>query len=154
MWSSHFRYLLIHCPQSSISGRRGYHGKTKHWANDIHWCQAFAPSQTRAVQWIKFSRPEPWRSLGVYENPDITIETPFEVWMDIMTRKVDGQQMFMEQKYTVDGDLALLIELFQKQTDWKQICNTNGSCKGLGKNIIHILTCLFARVRRCISGHN
>lgn len=51
---------------------------------------------------------------GSKENPDITIETPFELWMDIMTGKADGQQMFMDQKYKVDGDLSLMIQLFQK----------------------------------------
>jgi hypothetical protein len=54
---------------------------------------------------------------GDKENPDITIETPFEIWMDIMTGKADGQQMFMDQKYKVDGDLSLMIQLFQKQTN-------------------------------------
>jgi len=54
---------------------------------------------------------------GSKENPDITIETPFELWMDIITGKADGQQMFMDQKYTVEGDLSLMIQLFQKQTD-------------------------------------
>ena len=54
---------------------------------------------------------------GVKKNPDITIETPFELWMNIVTRKADGQQMFMEQKYTVHGDLPLMIQLFQKQTN-------------------------------------
>lgn len=54
---------------------------------------------------------------GSKENPDITIETPFEVWMDIMTGKADGQQMFMDQKYKVDGDLSLMIQLFQKKTN-------------------------------------
>jgi multimeric flavodoxin WrbA len=54
---------------------------------------------------------------GNQEKPDITIETPFELWMDIVTRKADGQQMFMEQKYTVNGDLSLMIQLFQKQSD-------------------------------------
>ena len=54
---------------------------------------------------------------GNKENPDITIETPFELWMDIVTGKADGQQMFMEQKYTVNGDLPLMIQLFQKQTN-------------------------------------
>jgi len=54
---------------------------------------------------------------GSKENPDITVETPFEIWMDIITGKADGQQMFMEQKYTVTGDLSLMIQLFQKQTD-------------------------------------
>jgi hypothetical protein len=54
---------------------------------------------------------------GSKENADITLETPFEVWMDIITGKADGQQMFMEQKYTVKGDLSLMVQLFQKQTN-------------------------------------
>jgi multimeric flavodoxin WrbA len=53
---------------------------------------------------------------GRTESPAITIEAPFELWMDIMTRKADGQQMFMEQKYTVSGDLELMIQLFQKES--------------------------------------
>jgi multimeric flavodoxin WrbA/putative sterol carrier protein len=40
---------------------------------------------------------------GPAENPDLTIDTPFDVWMDIMTGKADGQQMFMAQKYKVQG---------------------------------------------------
>jgi len=51
---------------------------------------------------------------GTSENPDITIDTPFEVWMDIMTGKADGQQMFIEQKYKVNGDVLLMMQLFQK----------------------------------------
>ena len=54
---------------------------------------------------------------GSQENADITIETPFELWMDIVTGKADGQQMFMEQKYKVKGDLSLMIQLFQKETN-------------------------------------
>ncbi len=54
---------------------------------------------------------------GAWENPDLTIETPFDVWMDIMTRKADGQQMFMEQKYKVNGDISLMIQLFQRGGD-------------------------------------
>jgi multimeric flavodoxin WrbA len=52
---------------------------------------------------------------GASESPDLTIETPFEVWMDIMTRKADGQQMFLDQKYRVKGDLALMIALFKRE---------------------------------------
>lgn len=48
---------------------------------------------------------------GDGENPDLVIETPFEVWMDIMTGKADGQQMFMEQKYRAEGDLSLLLRM-------------------------------------------
>ena len=47
--------------------------------------------------------------LGTAETPDLTIETPFEVWMDITTQKADGQQMFMEQKYKVSGDMSVLM---------------------------------------------
>jgi len=54
---------------------------------------------------------------GDCENPDLTIETPFDVWMDIMTRKADGQQMFMEQKYKVNGDISLMMQLFKRDGD-------------------------------------
>jgi len=37
--------------------------------------------------------------------------------MDIMTRKSDGQKMFMEQKYKVTGDIPLMIKLFEKKND-------------------------------------
>ena len=50
---------------------------------------------------------------GEAEKPDLVITSPFEVWMDIMTGKADGQQMFMEQKYQVMGDLSLLLRLNQ-----------------------------------------
>ena len=59
-------------------------------------------------------------SIGVAENPDVTIASPFELWMDILTGKADGQQMFVEQKYTVSGDLSILMrfgQLFGKQPD-------------------------------------
>jgi multimeric flavodoxin WrbA len=49
--------------------------------------------------------------MGEANNPDLTIETPFEVWMDIMTGKANGQQMFMEGKYKVTGDLSLLLQM-------------------------------------------
>ena len=48
---------------------------------------------------------------GGAENASLTINSPFELWMDIMAGKADGQQMFMEQKYTVDGDANLLLRM-------------------------------------------
>lgn len=54
-------------------------------------------------------------SRGSFQHPDLTIEAPFDVWMDIMTRKADGQQMLMEQKYKVTGDFELLIALFKNR---------------------------------------
>jgi len=50
---------------------------------------------------------------GSAESPDLTIDTPFDVWMDIMTGKADGQEMFMAQKYKVLGDLSLLMRMNQ-----------------------------------------
>jgi len=47
---------------------------------------------------------------GPADRPDLTVASPFEVWMDIMTGKADGQQMFMEQRYTADGDFNLLMK--------------------------------------------
>lgn len=48
---------------------------------------------------------------GTVDSPDLNIESPFEVWMDIITGKVDGQQAFMAQKYKVMGDLSLLMKM-------------------------------------------
>lgn len=48
---------------------------------------------------------------GVAENPDVHIEAPFEVWMDILTGKADGQKMFMEQKYKATGDFSILMRM-------------------------------------------
>ena len=54
---------------------------------------------------------------GVNGKPTLTIESPFEVWMDIITGKADGQQMLMEQKYKVEGDLPLMLQLFPREGD-------------------------------------
>jgi predicted lipid carrier protein YhbT len=54
---------------------------------------------------------------GHWQDPEISIESPFELWMDIMTGKADGQQLFMDQKYKVDGDLSLMLQLFQSESD-------------------------------------
>lgn len=48
---------------------------------------------------------------GKAEGPTLTIDAPFELWMDIMTGKADGQQAFMEGKYKVFGDLSLLMRM-------------------------------------------
>jgi len=50
---------------------------------------------------------------GTAKDASMTINSPFELWMDIMTGKADGQQMFMEKKYTVDGDFNLLLRMNQ-----------------------------------------
>ncbi len=52
---------------------------------------------------------------GACANPDLMIDTPFQLWMDIITRKADGAQMLMEQRYRVEGDLPLMMQLFQSK---------------------------------------
>jgi multimeric flavodoxin WrbA len=51
---------------------------------------------------------------GVGDNPDVTIVSPFEVWIDIMTGKADGRQMLMERKYRAEGDISLMTRLFRR----------------------------------------
>ncbi len=48
---------------------------------------------------------------GTSEKPDLVVDAPFNIWMDVMTGKADGQQMFMEQKYKTVGDLSLLMRM-------------------------------------------
>ena len=45
---------------------------------------------------------------GTAEKPDLAVEAPFEVWMDIVTGKADGTQMFMEGKFQAVGDISLM----------------------------------------------
>jgi hypothetical protein len=51
---------------------------------------------------------------GMSTGPDLTIEAPFNVWVDIMTGKADGRKLLMEQKYKATGDISLMMQLFQK----------------------------------------
>jgi putative sterol carrier protein len=47
-------------------------------------------------------------AVGATKNPDLSIESPFGLWMDIVTNKADGMQMFMEGKYQAVGDISLM----------------------------------------------
>jgi len=49
-------------------------------------------------------------AMGSPSAADLTIHTPFELWMDITTGLADGQQTFMAQEYTIEGDFNLLIQ--------------------------------------------
>ena len=53
--------------------------------------------------------------LGTVDKPDLAIEAPFELWMDIVTGKADGMQMFIEGKYQVEGDMSLMRMFGRKQ---------------------------------------
>jgi multimeric flavodoxin WrbA/putative sterol carrier protein len=48
---------------------------------------------------------------GKADSPTLTIKTPSEVWLAIANRELDGQQAFMEGKYTAAGDMTLLMRM-------------------------------------------
>ncbi|MCF8076901.1 MAG: SCP2 sterol-binding domain-containing protein, partial [Desulfotignum sp.] len=50
---------------------------------------------------------------GKSQMPDLVINTPFDVWMDIQTGKADGGQMYMEEKYKAEGDMDLFLNMSQ-----------------------------------------
>ena len=50
---------------------------------------------------------------GKVNQPDLIVNSPFEIWMDIIIGKAEGQQLFLDQKYTVEGDLELLMQMQQ-----------------------------------------
>ncbi len=49
--------------------------------------------------------------IGPAEKPDLIIKSPFDIWVDIITGKADGGQMFMEEKYKTEGDMDLLLNM-------------------------------------------
>jgi len=48
---------------------------------------------------------------GAAPKPDLTITAPFETWMDVITKKADGAQLFVDQKYLAEGNLELLMNM-------------------------------------------
>ena len=65
--------------------------------------------------YFTFERGNIKATAGTSHTYDIAIETPFELWMDIITGKADGREMFLQRKYRVEGDLSLMLEIFQKK---------------------------------------
>ncbi len=98
---------------------------------------ASAAADTRAVIEFRFSQEREGAchltitdgriaaALGYAEKADLIIESPFELWLDIMTGKKDGQQSFLDNQYRVQGDFSLLMRLAQlfgkKPADEKHI---------------------------------
>ncbi len=64
-------------------------------------------------------------ALGFAEKADLIIESPFELWLDIMAGKKNGQQSFLDNQYRVQGDFSLLMRMAQffgkKPADEKHI---------------------------------
>lgn len=50
---------------------------------------------------------------GKAENPGVTIHTPWDVWQAISSGEISGQEAMMQGKYTVEGDLGLLMRMGQ-----------------------------------------
>lgn len=48
---------------------------------------------------------------GAAAAPDLVVESAFDTWMDVITGKADGQQLFLEQKYKICGDMMLLLRM-------------------------------------------
>ena len=48
---------------------------------------------------------------GKTNSPNLTIQTPSEVWLAISNNELDGQQAFMDGKYLVQGDVGLLMQM-------------------------------------------
>jgi multimeric flavodoxin WrbA/putative sterol carrier protein len=48
---------------------------------------------------------------GRASAPNLTIKTPSQVWLAIANKEMDGQQAFMEGKYTATGDMSFLMRM-------------------------------------------
>ncbi len=48
---------------------------------------------------------------GVHPKPTLTVHTPANVWMAIRRGEMNGAEAMMSGKYSIQGDLALLIRL-------------------------------------------
>jgi putative sterol carrier protein len=70
--------------------------------------------EVEASCYFTFEKGSIKATAGTNTEYDVGIETPFELWMDIMTGKAEGREMFMQGKYKVEGDLSLMQELFQR----------------------------------------
>lgn len=47
-------------------------------------------------------------AIGTAKKADLAVEAPFDVWMDIVTKKADGARSFIDGKYEAAGDLTLM----------------------------------------------
>jgi multimeric flavodoxin WrbA/putative sterol carrier protein len=61
--------------------------------------------------YLKISRGQCVYHDGPAPSPGVIIKTPAAVWLAIARGELDGQQAFMSEKYTVAGDLSLLMRL-------------------------------------------
>jgi putative sterol carrier protein len=48
---------------------------------------------------------------GTAENPNITISAASDVWLDIVSGKMNGQTAFLTGKIKIQGDMSLAMKL-------------------------------------------
>ena len=58
--------------------------------------------------------------MGDAESPDFSLESPFDLWMDVMTKKADGVEMIKGGKCTLKGDESEFIDIMEKVFNWKK----------------------------------
>ncbi|MFC1524019.1 NAD(P)H-dependent oxidoreductase [Thermodesulfobacteriota bacterium] len=46
---------------------------------------------------------------GKNNAPDLTVTTPWDVWIDVSSGKISGQEAYMQGLYQAEGDLNLLV---------------------------------------------
>jgi len=71
--------------------------------------------EVEAACYFTFERGSIKATAGTSNTYDIAIKTSFELWMDIITGKAEGREMFMLDKYQVEGDLSLMLQLFKSE---------------------------------------
>ncbi|NOX34894.1 MAG: SCP2 sterol-binding domain-containing protein [Deltaproteobacteria bacterium] len=48
---------------------------------------------------------------GIHPNPKTTIKSDSKLWLAISNNDVSGEQAFMNNEYTADGDISILLKL-------------------------------------------
>jgi len=71
--------------------------------------------EVEASCYFTFEKRSIKATAGTSATYDVRIDTPFELWMDIMTGKAEGREAFMQGEYKVEGDLSLMQELFKRE---------------------------------------
>ena len=47
---------------------------------------------------------------GVHPNPTTTIRSDSELWLEISNNETSGEEAFLRQKYTAEGDMTILLK--------------------------------------------
>jgi putative sterol carrier protein/putative NADPH-quinone reductase len=54
---------------------------------------------------------------GIHDNPDIVIDTPVSIWLDVASGKLSGIRGYLTKKYHVEGPVHLLKKFSQITSD-------------------------------------